>query len=320
MATMTARLPNLLIAGVPRGGTSSLFAYLGQHPDVCAATTKEVRFFTPLMDPAGALPSMESYGRYFAHCEGQRYALEATPSYCYGGSRVLSAIDETLPDPRIIITLRDPVERLISAYRFQRARDNIPTIRSFEEYVAACQEEHERAGDAISGGHLKGLSIGFYAAFVPHWFEHFDGRVRFVFSEHLYSDPHAVVTSLCHWLEIDSLTAGSFDYAVRNPTVNPRSSSLARMVFAAKRKLDEVLPRGTPLRKSLRRTYVRVNSGRPEEQIDPRTRLRVSDVYRDSNRLVADALRERGYGVFPAWLSDDEGGTDTFEGPASPVN
>ncbi len=152
MATMTARLPNLLIAGVPRGGTSSLFAYLGQHPDVCAATTKEVRFFTPLMDPAGALPSMESYGRYFAHCEGQRYALEATPSYCYGGSRVLSAINETLPDPRIIITLRDPVERLISAYRFQRARDNIPTIRSFEEYVAACQEEHRAGGRR----HLRG--------------------------------------------------------------------------------------------------------------------------------------------------------------------
>jgi hypothetical protein len=304
---MSGRLANLLIAGVPKAATSSLFSYLGQHPQVCPATTKEPRYFTPLMDPAGSLPPPASYERYFAHCRGEDYALEATPSYCYGGERVLRAIHDTLPDPRIIIILRDPVDRLVSAYRFQRGRENLAAIGSFDEYVAACEEEHRRTGGvpARSQGHLKGLSIGFYGNYVPQWLNLFEDRVRIVFFEDLETDPRALVTSLCRWLSIDEAAAQSFDYSVRNKTVNPRSTALAKAVFVAKRRLDHVVPRGSTLRKSLRAGYRNVNSGRPSERIDPATRSRVAKGFAESNRVVADALLSRGYDPLPAWLTGD---------------
>ena len=42
------RLPNLVIAGVPKAGTTSLFNYLAQHPDICPSDVKETRYFEPL--------------------------------------------------------------------------------------------------------------------------------------------------------------------------------------------------------------------------------------------------------------------------------
>jgi Sulfotransferase family len=259
------------------------------------------------MDPAGSLPPPESYERYFAHCRGEDYALEATPSYCYGGERVLRAIHDTLADPRIIIILRDPVDRLVSAYRFQRGRENLGGIESFDEYVAASEEQHRRTAGVPgpSQGHLKGYSIGFYGRYVPQWLDLFEDRARVVFFEDLQADPRALVAGLCRWLSIDEAPAQSFDYAVRNKTVNPRSAMLARAVFVAKRRFDRVVPRGSTLRKSLRAGYRNVNSGRPAERIDPATRRRVAERYAESNRAVADALRSRGYDPLPAWLTGD---------------
>lgn len=119
---MSGVLPNLLVAGVPKAGTGSLFSYLGQHPDICSSTVKEIGYFTPLRREGGALPSVESYKVHFSHWAGQRYAMEATPNYCYGGERLRAGIKDTHGRPRIVISLRDPIDRLWSAYAMQRTR------------------------------------------------------------------------------------------------------------------------------------------------------------------------------------------------------
>lgn len=71
---------NLRLAGVPKAGTTSLFEYLGQHPEICASTYKGPGYISPLRR-GEALPSLDSYRKNFAHCAGQRHAMEATPSY-----------------------------------------------------------------------------------------------------------------------------------------------------------------------------------------------------------------------------------------------
>src|SRR3712207_6768036 len=119
----TGRVANLVIAGVPKAGTGSLFTYLAQHPDICGSNVKETGYFNHY-DPrrhTGPPPSIETYARHFAHCSGERYVLEATPTYSYGGRPVLTAIRTVLGEPRIVIALRDPTERLWSAYTFQRS-------------------------------------------------------------------------------------------------------------------------------------------------------------------------------------------------------
>jgi Sulfotransferase domain len=297
--------PNLLIAGVPKAGTGSLFSYLGQHADVCASRTKEIGYFTPLRDPGGRLEPVETYERHFAHCGGQRYAMEATPSYCFGGERVRDAIRRTLERPKIIIVLRQPVDRLWSAYTFQRSLGNLPGIDSFDAYVAACELRRRELDGAIEvNGHLNGLSIGFYGEYVPEWLEEFGDDVHVVFFDDLTTDPRTLVRRLCDWLRIDTTIVDRFDYSARNVTMHPRSPTIARTVFGAKRAIEHVLPRSPALRSAVRSAYSRLNAGGVRERIDPKTRERLEETYRASTRITAEALRAAGYGNrVPEWLA-----------------
>ena len=81
------RIADLVIAGVPKAATGSLFAYLAQHHDVCASDLKETGYFNHYNPQrhSGPVPPIEEYARHFAHSAGERYALEATPTYSYGG-------------------------------------------------------------------------------------------------------------------------------------------------------------------------------------------------------------------------------------------
>jgi Sulfotransferase domain len=299
------RLPNLLIVGVPKAGTGSLFSYLAQHPEICPSTQKEVGFFAPLMEEAGELPPIDAYANYFAHCGTQTYAVEATPSYCYGGSRVVAAINDTLEQPRIIVILREPVDRLWSAYTFQRSLTHLPGIESFEEYVAACEDQRRQSlreqRSIPASGYLKGLAIGFYGEYLSDWFETFSDHTRVVFFDDLVSDPRHSLAGLCHWLGIDESPTSSFAYTVQNRTIHPRSLSAARAVFAAKRRLSPTLARAPKVRGALRKVYLRLNEGALSESMQPATRAQLVDLYSESNRVVADQLRGRGY-MLPPWL------------------
>src|SRR5680860_192059 len=186
---MADALPNLLVVGVPKAGTSSLFFYLAQHPSICASDEKEIGYFTPLRNPTGKLAPAESYARHFAHCRGERYRLEATPSYSYGGERVVAGIKDLLGSPRIIISLRDPVERLWSGYTMQRTKGQLGISSSFDEYITVCEERHRMGTATTVGGHYQGLSIGFYASYLGWWLDAFPENVKIIFTEDLFWIP-----------------------------------------------------------------------------------------------------------------------------------
>lgn len=296
---MSGVLPNLLVAGVPKAGTGSLFSYLGQHPDICPSTVKEIGYFTPLRREGGALPSVESYKLHFSHWAGQRYAMEATPNYCYGGERLRAGIKDTLGRPRIVISLRDPIDRLWSAYAMQRTKGNLLGIPSFDDYVSAC-EEMRRRGDKVRP--LAGLSVGLYGEYVPGWLDAFGEDVKVVFTDDLNADPRAVVARLCRWLSIDDRASESLDYEVRNPTAHARNPAVGRAVFVAKEMTQGMLARAPRLRAGLRTAYVRFGTGQLPESLQPQTRKRLEALYRESNATTAAALRANGYRRLPPWL------------------
>ncbi|MFN2489097.1 MAG: sulfotransferase [Actinomycetota bacterium] len=297
---MIGRLPNLLIAGAPKAGTTSLFGYLAQHPDICPASDKEIRYFKPLRDEDGSLPSLDTYTKYFEHCRGERYAMEATPSYCYGGTRMLKAIRTTLDDPRVIISLRNPVDRLWSAYTFQRTKGHLKGLSSFEEYVSLCDEKY-RAGDRFTP-YLEGLSIGFYADYLGGWFDLFEDDVRVIFTDELFAAPERVIRSLCEWLSIDAEAASSFDYEARNKTVHAKSLTISRVAQSVKKRSNNVMAGSPALRDGLRKAYVRLNTGELAEELRPQTRRLVDGIYSESNLALAEMLKARGYERLPQWL------------------
>lgn len=302
---LRGRLPNLLVIGVPKAGTGSLFAYLTQHQEICGADEKEVGYFN-FFDPRrgqGAPPPLEDYARHFRDCGNERYAMEATPTYSYGGRPVIEAIRSTLGSPRIVVSLRNPADRLWSAYTFQRELGNLTAFRGFDDYLEECLRRRRDGIHPVPRDHMHGLHIGFYAEYLPQWLEEFGEDVRVVFAEHLAADPVAEVGALFRWLGLDEAVTRGLDLAPRNVTRHPRSVRAARIAYSVKRAGDRLGLVSPEVRKPLRRLYRLTNSGQLTERMTAATRMRVEEVYGPSNSVVAERLRARGYRELPDWLA-----------------
>jgi hypothetical protein len=296
------RLPNLLVVGVPKAGTGSLFAYLTQHPEICGSDEKEVGYFNA-QRRQGPPPPLDAYRQHFAHCgpQGGRYAMEATPTYSYGGQPVIDAIRNTLPGVKIVLSLRDPVARLWSAYTFQRELGNIPELRSFGAYVAACEQRSRDGSDLVPRDHRHGLYIGYYADYLPLWLDAFGDDLRVVFAEDLAADPAAVVNGLFRWLDLAEPTGG-VDLAMRNKTHHPRSTRAARLAYSVKRSADRLGLLPSSVRGPLRNLYLRANEGHAPAEMTAGERRHVTELYRDSTKETARVLAAHGYTRLPGWL------------------
>jgi hypothetical protein len=106
-------LPNLIIIGSMKGGTSSLYHYLGTHPETSASSIKETNYFIEGAVPGGDLAWYESQFEPDA-----QWALEASPNYTkrHLHPEVSARMHALIPQARLVYLVRDPVERTISHY------------------------------------------------------------------------------------------------------------------------------------------------------------------------------------------------------------
>jgi len=120
------RMPNLLVLGVSRSGTTSLHTLLGSHPSIFMSRRKEIGYFNR---DRNWQKGRQWYARHFAGNSGAPICGESTPLYFEGGrfqrsgryvaDAVPSSIERiaaTLPDARFVVILRDPIERIESIY------------------------------------------------------------------------------------------------------------------------------------------------------------------------------------------------------------
>lgn len=299
------QLPNLLIVGVTKSGTTSLYWYLSQHPDVCASTHKETNFFSPLC--YGRPPSGEraDYAQFFAHCASQPYRMEASPEYFYGGPGLVDAVQRALPDARVVVAVRDPVDRLWSAYRYKRLQGGIDDDMSFEAFLDHSLELWDAGVDTREEFAMyRALSIGRYIESLRDWFDAFGDSVYVLFFEHLAATPAATTAGLLRWLELDDEPASAFDYGVSQKTIEPRS----RLLHHRARRLADLIDAKTGLNQNralkgfLREMYFKLNARSPERSMAPEIRRRVEDFYAESNAALARELARRGYRELPPWL------------------
>ena len=297
---MTPRLANLLIAGVTKAGTTSLFSYLVQHDDVCGSSVKETEYFSPLLYPDGELAPAQGYAAFFRRCGDARYTLEATPNYWYGGPRLLDATEEMLGQPRYILSLRDPVERFWSELTYMHSKALLPRGLSAGDYLARCEQlRREGAEFTRDNRPYRTLSTGFYVDHVPELIERFGNRLHFVFFEHLAAEPQVTVGGVLDWLGLSRDGLAGFDFAAQNTTVRVRSASLAR----AARRVASVTRRYPRLTRRFARTYDLVNRGEPVDNVlDPAVRARLEEIYAPANEALRVVLSRAGVVSLPSWL------------------
>ncbi len=250
-------LPDFLIIGAQRAGTSSLYNYLIQSPFVLPALKKEVHFFDD-----GFEHGLDWYRAHFALSAHQRLLKrmrgvcrigEASPYYILH-PHAPSRIRETLPTVKLIILLRNPVDRAESHYHHQRRRGR--ETLSFEE---AIESESERLhGEMekmlvdptyVSMPHRKFSYItrGRYIEQLPIWYELFAPEQLYVLrSEDLFSDPAAAVSAVITWLGIPEYHLDPFKsfnratYTKMNPGTRER---LVRYFKPYNQRLNEFLGR-----------------------------------------------------------------------------
>ncbi len=131
--------PDFIIIGAQKAGTSSLFAYLSQHPQLLASNTKEIHYFD-----GGLIPSIDNYSKgskwYCSHFPAKRIVndkrktFEASPLYLFN-PLAPKRIFDLIPKVKIIALLRNPIERAISHY-FHERRHNREQLSMMEAFSA----------------------------------------------------------------------------------------------------------------------------------------------------------------------------------------
>jgi hypothetical protein len=201
-------LPNFLIVGAAKCGTTSLYHYLRQHPDIYMSPVKEPRFLSnragnPGRGPGddlnsqGGVGSFDDYCRLFGDSIGKKARGEASVDTLFHFERTIPAIQRYLGDPRIVIILRDPVERAYSAYNYliREGREEL----SFNDALSA-EEQRKRDEYVYMWQYREG---GLYAGRVRAFQEHFS-RVQVLLYDDLKKDTLPLLRSLYAFLDVRS--------------------------------------------------------------------------------------------------------------------
>lgn len=204
-------LPDFLVIGGMRCGTTSLFRHLAAHPEVHPALGKELNYFT-LHYGNG----LGWYRGHFPHRPEGHLSFEASPYYLFS-ARAPRRVAQSMPDVKLVVLLRNPVDRAYSHYLHTRRRGFEPL-----SFAAALQVEADRLSRPGAGSErsqdparlFSYVSRGKYAEQLERWLEYFSRDRLFVIrSEDLFSQPGATVTGLAEFLGITPVDAPFKTYA-----------------------------------------------------------------------------------------------------------
>jgi hypothetical protein len=228
-------LPDFIIIGAPRAGTSSLFRYLSHHPYVRPALKKEVRFFDRNFRKGVAwyrahFPSV-LHRSYFKWRYGREFITgEGSPQYLFHPFAARRAA-RVLPKAKLIVLLRNPVDRAYSHYHFVRIRRYEP--RSFEDAVQAEFDSYERemqrmlADESYTSAQHRPWYVarGIYVDQLREWMSHFP-REQFLvlLSEELFEGPEATLERVEDFLNLPNGDPHRFQeiYDATNPGAKRR--------------------------------------------------------------------------------------------------
>lgn len=277
------RWPNLFVVGAAKAGTTSLWRYLGEHPEIFMCPVKEPRFFSSHR----ALESQAEAEAYLALFEGAGDAKlrgEASPGYLTR-SGAARAICERSPEARIVISLREPVERTHSSY-LSLVSDGVEQ-RSFHDAVA----------DELAGRRLERLPSyvkpRLYSRGIRRYRRNFPDCVFILFFEELTKQPAVVMRDLYAFLDVDPVFAERFERPkAHNQFKVPRNRAVGQL-FRARRLARTVLPE-----RARDRVAAATTKSADKPRPDPESVQRLCDFYRAEVEAVR---RQVGRPLPTAW-------------------
>jgi hypothetical protein len=305
MTAAIGRLPDFLVIGAPKAGTTAFYRALMRHPRVFFTDPKEPTFFsyagTP---PRFAGPGGDGYAQMFIHderryldlfrgCPPEAIAGEASVIYLSCPRAPVTAV-RYVPNARLIAILRHPVTRAYSQYLHVRHEGNEP-CRDFEQAWHADDQRH--AEGWVPGACYRRL--GYYAAGLSRWLQHYPReRLLVVFYEDWCEQPARVLEQAWQFLGLEP-QADPIVTRENVSSLQPRWPWLHHRMIAdspVRRLAQRFLPRGV---RDAMTAPLRGLNLRPGPGLDPLIRARLAATYQDDlDRLEALTGRD-----LSAWRS-----------------
>lgn len=218
MGAMT--LPNFLIIGAAKSGTTAIYEYLKLHPEVFMSKMKEPNFFS-LKNPKfkfdknsinesylnSFIYNLENYSALFSEGKDFKMRGEASPIYLYD-EHASEEIFNMIPNVKLIIILRNPIERAFSNFSMHQRGNGLETTRDF---IKALDVEQERIDNNWWWGfHYK--KAGLYYEQLNRYYKLFKkNQLLVLLYEDFKNGPKEVYSEITGFLEINEISGFDFN-------------------------------------------------------------------------------------------------------------
>ena len=226
------KFPNLIIAGAPKSGTTSLYDWLNAHPEAAGSTVKETRYFIDIDYPLSKnRPNFHESGfggyKSYFQADTEKLIFEATPDYMYQLT-ALNEIPKITPKPQVLFLLRNPAIRALSLYKF--AAHNMAVLDrnlSFSQFVDHIwNESRAYESNAILNFAIK---HGEYVSYIRRWSERMGPEnITIRTFENLKADPRSFMTALADELGIEPTFYDTYSFQAENRSYTVRFRGLHR--------------------------------------------------------------------------------------------
>lgn len=283
---MAARPIDLMIGGAQKAGTSSLKAYLGQHPHVCAHGSREFAWF--VNDELHARPYEDVFPEFFSPRDAQQRIIAKSAGVLHL-PEAADRLAQHNSNLRLVFLLRHPVDRAYSAFWYARRKGWEP-LESFE---AAIEAGPERFGDDwVRQRNCAYLARSEYAQAIQRFNTRFgEENVATYLLEDLKHDAAGLCREIFASLGVDASFQPDFS-TKRNAAATAKSEHVARLLTSRsplKRAVRKVLPTG--LVAKLKKSAQQMNEREfVPPAMAPETRARLTAHFREHNDRLSELL------------------------------
>ena len=187
-------LPNFLIIGAPKSGTTSLYRNLKVHPQIFMPSLKEIHYFSE--ESFQTEEGLKYYESLFDEVADELSAGEASTGYLFS-PETPERMKALVPDVKLIAILRNPAERIYSHYWMKRRRDtlNIDTQRG---------NISSHFSQLIAHPDVENFVYSFYWQSLNRYLQLFDkSQIKVCLFEDLQQDPQNLYLDICTFLGVD---------------------------------------------------------------------------------------------------------------------
>ena len=200
-------LPNLVVIGVVRSGTTSLYHYLSQHPSIIKSAYDELGYFDSNYDLGlnwykSLFPTIFEKKKV-EEKNGKFITYDVTPFYIYN-EKVPKRIQKIIPDSKLILILRNPVDRAYSNYFITKQNKKFEDIISEEKETLKIIDQKNKE-EYYKFVHTSLLSRGFYAEQLEKWFKIFPrNQILIIKSEDFAIQTNKIMNEIFNFLGLEN--------------------------------------------------------------------------------------------------------------------